>query len=279
VPTFAIRDIGVGAANVALTVTSGRAPTADGEAAIGPASARDLHLGVGDSLHIGAAPNDIRIVGMALFPDEVHTSFDEGLWVVPSQLDAALPPSPDVSGFTGDRYVALHFPNGTDVAATIDQMSTDLGDAAFVSAASVPLELTNLRNVRTLPLLLAVFLAVLAIAAVSHVLVTTTRRRSHDFAVLRAIGMNRRGTRTVLNAQGTAIGAVGLLVGVPVGLVVGRVGWRYVAERVPLEEVPPFALLAVVLVVPLTVVIVNALAVWPGRRVARLRPGELLRTE
>jgi hypothetical protein len=59
----------------------------------------------------------------------------------------------------------------------------------------------------------------------------------------------------------------------------GRTGWHYVADRVPLADVPPFAVLAVVLAVPVTVVVVNVLAVWPGRHVARLRPAELLRAE
>jgi hypothetical protein len=36
---------------------------------------------------------------------------------------------------------------------------------------------------------------------------------------------------------------------------------------------------AVVLVVPVTVFVVNALAVWPGRHVARVRPAELLHVE
>jgi hypothetical protein len=31
--------------------------------------------------------------------------------------------------------------------------------------------------------------------------------------------------------------------------------------------------------VPVTVVVVNALAVWPGRHVARLHPAEVLRAE
>jgi ABC-type lipoprotein release transport system permease subunit len=83
----------------------------------------------------------------------------------------------------------------------------------------------------------------------------------------------------VLNAQGTAIGIVGLVLGVPLGVALGRIGWRLVSDQVPLANVPPFAFLVVVLIVPATVLLTNALAVWPGRRVARLRPAEVLRTE
>jgi ABC-type lipoprotein release transport system permease subunit len=140
-------------------------------------------------------------------------------------------------------------------------------------------EVANLRNVRTLPLLLAGFLALLAVGALSHVLLTSARRRRRDFAILRALGLDRRRTRLILNSQATVIGLVGLVVGVPVGVVLGRVLWRLVTDRVPLANVAPFAVIGVVLIVPITVLVANALALWPGQRVARLHPAEILRDE
>ena len=281
VPTFAVRPAAAGLGRpLALTVTSGRAPAVDGEAAIGPETARDLKAGVGDTVVVGERRQSVRIVGEALFPSDVHAEFDEGLWVTPGTLDTAMPPLTPAEQFAGGRRVVVRFPEGTDTEVATAQMRETLGSAVQdVSPAEVPPDLTNLRNVRVLPVLLSGFLAVLAIAAVSHVLVTSSRRRRHDFAVLRAIGLSRRGTRLVLNSQGTAIGVVGLLLGVPLGLAAGRTGWHWVAERVPLEDVAPLALLAVLVLVPLTVLVVNALAVWPGRHVGRLQPAEVLRAE
>jgi len=234
---------------------------------------------IGDTVTVGEPAATVRITGVALFPSDVHAEFDEGLWLTPSALDAIAPPPPSVDGFTGDRALALRFPKGTDIAGTIASMGSAVGDAASVSRSEAPVELENLRNVRTLPVVLAVFLALLALAAVSHVLMTSSRRRQRDFAILRAVGFNRRGTRLVLNAQGTAIAVVGIVLGVPLGLAIGRTGWRYVADQVPLEDVPPFAVLAVVLVIPLTLLVVNALALWPGRAVARMSPAQPLRAE
>jgi ABC-type lipoprotein release transport system permease subunit len=148
-----------------------------------------------------------------------------------------------------------------------------------VTPAEVPVELDNLRNIGRLPVLVAAVLGLLAIAALSHVLMTASRRARHEFAILRALGLPRGSTRLVLNAQGTVIGLVGVLVGVPIGIVLGRTGWRLIAERVPLAEVPPFAALAVLVVVPAALVIANALAVLPGRRVSRLRPAEVLHAQ
>jgi ABC-type lipoprotein release transport system permease subunit len=48
---------------------------------------------------------------------------------------------------------------------------------------------------------------------------------------------------------------------------------------VPLKAVPPFAALAVLLLVPAALLVANAVAVWPGRRVAHLRPAQVLRSE
>ena len=59
----------------------------------------------------------------------------------------------------------------------------------------------------------------------------------------------------------------------------GRLGWRLVTERVPLDFVSPLALAALVVLPPLAMALVNLLAIWPGRRAARLRPAEVLRAE
>jgi ABC-type antimicrobial peptide transport system permease subunit len=143
----------------------------------------------------------------------------------------------------------------------------------------VPFELANLSNVRTLPQVLAIFLGLIAVAALGSVLLSCARRRRQEFAVLRAIGMTRRNIRTVLNAQGTAIALFGLLLGIPLGLTVGRLGWRAIADQVPVSEIAPLVLAAALLLVPITVVVANVLALWPGRMTLAHVPAEELRTE
>ena len=65
----------------------------------------------------------------------------------------------------------------------------------------------------------------------------------------------------------------------PLGIVVGRAAWRWLADDFPIAYVPPTAALAVVLVVPLAIVVANALAAGPARAAAAVRPAEALRTE
>ena len=97
--------------------------------------------------------------------------------------------------------------------------------------------------------------------------------------MLRALGISGRGVRLILFAQGSAVAATGILLGVPLGLAVGRTGWQAVADQVPLRYVSPFELLAVAAVVPVAIAAANVLAIWPGRRAAKLQPSEVLRSE
>jgi hypothetical protein len=279
VPTYSLRGVSGGrAAPIALTVTKGRAPTARGEVAIGPQSAKEVGVHVGDLVRVGRSPTRLRIVGQALFPSDVHAEFDQGLWILPDDYVASVPPF-DPEQPT-ERGVAVRFREEVPAGRAIGVLTKDLGNSATgVSPPAVPSELTNLRNVRTLPVVLAVFLAFLALAAMLHVLATSARVRSRDFAILRAMGLTRRGTRAVLNSQGTAIAAVGLLVGIPLGIVAGRAAWSLVAHRVPLEDVSPFAAVAMALLIPGVALVANVVALLPGRRVARLRPAQLLRAE
>jgi ABC-type lipoprotein release transport system permease subunit len=137
----------------------------------------------------------------------------------------------------------------------------------------------ELRQVQQLPVFLAAFLALLALGAVGHALATAVRRRRHDVAVLRAMGLTRRQCRGLVVTQATLLASIGLLIGVPLGMALGRTVWRYVADTTPLLYVPPVAWWALVLIAPVALLAANLLAVRPGRRAASMRIGQVLRVE
>ena len=280
-PVFSVRPIaGASTTPITFTLISGRSPRGRGEAAIGPATAKDLDVGIGDTVSVGASHTRVRIVGEALFPSDVHSEFDEGLWLAPRQFDAVVPEIGPAGSITGGRLVAVRFAPGISSNTGIEHLQGELGPLATdIEPQDEPDELTNLHNVHTLPEVLAAFLGLIAIAALGSVLLSCARRRSHEFAVLRAVGMTRGNIRTVLNSQGTAIGLFGLVIGIPLGIAVGRLGWRAIAERVPLSEIPPFALVAALLLIPATIIAANVLALWPGRVALSHRPAEELRAE
>jgi hypothetical protein len=280
VPTFTVRPPPRSESSIGLVTIDGRSPQMPDEAVIGPATARLLHVGIGDRVVVGRSAARVRIVGTALFPSEVHATFDEGIWLAPTTYNAATP-APDANGdIPIEALVVVRFRDGVDPKPATPRLGKALGGGVgAVETVDVPPELSNLRNVRRLPTLLAGFLALLAVAALGHVLGTSVRRRRHEFAVLRALGVTRRGVRLILSAQGSAIGLAGILLGIPLGLAVGRVGWHAVADQVPLRYVSPFGVLAVAAVVPVAIAVANLLAIWPGRRASRLQPAEVLRAE
>jgi len=259
---------------------SGRAPLDANEGAIGPATARELHVHVGDTIRVGTARTRLRVVGEALFPSDVHAGFDQGLWLTPAGF-VANTPKPSVQKQIGpERGVAVRFVTGVNRDAATEKLTSTLGDTVGgVGPADVPVELVNLRNVRTLPVVLAVFLALLAIAAAAHGLMTSARARGREFAILRSLGLTRRGMRSVLNSQATTIAVVGLLIGVPLGVILGRSAWAMVTGRVPLENVPPTPAIGVAILLPCVVLLAVVIALLPSRRVVRLQPGQVLRTE
>jgi ABC-type lipoprotein release transport system permease subunit len=265
--------------SVELETTKGNAPRADDEAAIGPQTARVLGVKIGDTITVGSLAHRVRLVGEALFPSDVHASFDEGIWLTPRTF-ATIDPASKAAELNRTVVVAVRFANGANKTSAFAGLTRAQGDAvATIAPPDVPLELTNLRNVRILPRLLMAFLALLAAAAVAHVLATSVRRRRRDFAMLRALGMTRRSTRSIINLQGTAIAIAGLVVGIPAGMIVGQSGWHLIADRVPLRFVHPVALLAIIVVVPAALAVVNLLALAPGRRASHLNPAEVLHTE
>jgi ABC-type lipoprotein release transport system permease subunit len=264
---------------LAFVVTEGRLPHADGEMTIGPASARSLGVGVGDTVEltgtIGTAT--VTVVGMGLMPQLAHNFYTDGGLVTANSYDGL---------FDGFRFRAgfVELAPGVDSVAVMPELqeaAADVpgGDFVAVGPAAEPSPVVELKQIRVFPVVLAGFLALLALGAVGHALATAVRRRRHDVAVLRALGLTRTQSRWVVVSQATVLAVVGLLVGVPLGVALGRIVWRYVAETTPLLYVPPVALLALLVVVPVALIGANALAAWPGHRAASLRVTHVLRAE
>jgi len=109
--------------------------------------------------------------------------------------------------------------------------------------------------------------------------VTTVRRRRPDLAILRSLGFTGLDARVAIAWQSTLLAMAGVIVGVPLGIIVGRLMWKQLAESFPVVYVPPLTLVAVLLVVPIAIVVANALAAGPAHAATRIRPAKVLRTE
>lgn len=269
----------VGRKPLRVVLTDGRLPYGAGEVALAASSARELGVGVGSTVRFAGNRGTARltVVGVGFVPAGSHNAYDEGGWLTPAGYDRM---------FRGFKFhvaqVALR--HGADTEAVVERLQKSTaaatgGPPAPLQPVVPPTQVAELQDVRVLPIVLGAFLVLLAVGAVGHALATAVRRRRYEMAVLRALGMTRRQSRLVVVTQATVLAVVGLVFGVPLGLALGRTLWRVVAENTPLYYVPPLALLALVLAVPVALVVANVLAALPGHRAARLRIGHILRAE
>jgi hypothetical protein len=282
-----------------VVVTGGRLPERADEIALAPKSARAMGAGVGDSVTLTGTRGTagFTVTGLAFVPGMSHNDYATGAWTTPNGYDELFTAG-EVTDFKYHAaLVALH--DGADPQATATRIAEQTAPAVQAAAAGFgldpaeiatlsgveltppwpPIQIAELQQVRTLPVFLAGFLAVLAVGAVGHALATAVRRRRHDVAVLRALGLTRWQCRGVVVTQASVLALVGLAAGIPLGVALGRTLWRYVSDATPLFYVAPVALLTLLLVVPLALLIANLLAAWPGQRAATLRVGQVLRAE
>ncbi|HEY3717391.1 MAG TPA: FtsX-like permease family protein [Jatrophihabitantaceae bacterium] len=265
---------------IEAVLTQGRLPQSANEVVLAPQSVSRLHTGVGRQVTLTGdrSAAALTVTGVGFVPEGPHNGYAEGGWITSAGFDAL---------FTGFKYhlglVAVR--HGADAAAVGDALAKAV-TRAIPQAKGItfdrpdPLtEVALLRQVRVLPVVLGFFLALLAVGAVGHALATAVRRRSHDLAVLRALGMTRGQCRWVIVTQASVLAVIGLIFGVPLGLALGRSVWRVAADYTPLYYVAPVALWALLLVAPAALVVSNLLAAWPGRRAGRLRIANILRSE
>lgn len=270
VPGWSVQQV---KGDMRFVVVDGRAPRGPAEIAFGPATLDFLGLRVGDSVRVGPDRAPMAVVGKAFLPWSPHSTYTDGAWIDASALGVV---RGTVSNNEGFDFMLMNVAPGADrqeLVATSGAEGLEIGPP--VSSPDV----IALGKLRTLPLVLGVFLALLAVATLAHALVTTVNRRRGELAVLRALGFGRRQSRLAIAWQATLLAAIGVVVGVPLGIAFGRAVWRSLAESFPLVYSPPIALAATLFVIPVALVVANLLAAGPGRRAARIQPAAVLRSE
>jgi putative ABC transport system permease protein len=135
-------------------------------------------------------------------------------------------------------------------------------------------QLNRLLGLVTALLLVAVFIA---FAGITSTLALSVFERTREIGLLRAVGMSRRQTRSMVRWEAVIIAFIGALVGVVVGVFYGWAFVRALADEGITELVIPAGQLFVLLVTAGLAGIVAA--VPPARRAARLNVLEAIATE
>ena len=168
--------------------------------------------------------------------------------------------------------------SSADVQSSIDT-ATGVPRAFVVDSPPVPSDVASLDRIRATPLLLAALLGLLAAASVGHGLIVAVRRRQHDLAVVRTMGLTPAQTSRTVAWNATTVAVFAAAVGIPIGLILGRIAWGAVTRQIGIVNRPATPILAVLLALPLAILLTNLAALIPGLRAARLRPATILRTE
>jgi hypothetical protein len=266
-------------------VVEGRAPVRPGEVLLGTVTLRKLGARVGDEVPatitgISPSPRPLRVVGRGVLPSTTEIGrLGEGALLRPEALQDLVPAElfagedPD-EGFDS---AAIRFAPGADRDAVLEDLQR-LGEVDF-GGPEKPSDLVNFGRIERLPSILGGLLAALAAAVLAYLLATSVSRRRRDLAVLKALGLRPRQVRAVVVWEATAVAVVTLVLGVPLGLAGGRWGWDLFASQLGVLSRPEVPALALLLLVPATLVVANVAAALPARAAARLRAAEVLRAE
>ena len=130
-----------------------------------------------------------------------------------------------------------------------------------------------------MPAILAGGLAAGAVAALGLTLVASVRRRRRDFALLKTLGFTRRQLAGAVAWQASVIAVIGLVIGVPLGIAVGRWLWLAFAHELSAVPDPVIPVASVTLATVGALILANLVAALPGRRAARTPAAEVLRAE
>jgi FtsX-like permease family len=265
----------------------GRAPRAVDEIALGRETRHQLHVSTGDVVHaLGQRGTfDLRVVGTAVFSGmSEDPSLAEGGVLTYDGLDRLVRPPDAPEGTTleeeGNASYVVTFAPDVDKRAAVDRLNAALNPKGYgVDLPHTPAELRRLRDVRALPAALAVFVGLLGVIAVGYAFVTAVQRRRGDLAMHKALGMTRRGVRTIVLTQATTTVLVGIAIGIPLGLLVARLVWRIQSDNLGAKfvVVAPFLVLALVCLAAIAAA--NLCSLLPARRAVRTGPATIFRTE
>lgn len=301
-------------AAVSPPLLSGHEVDGANQIVLGAATMAELHKHLGDTVMASyGAPQDapvyvrptpLVIVGTATLPAvgpqlTLHTSMGTGAiidqGIEPATMKKFLYRQQPYPTLNGPKIVFVRLRRGVSTVAGEASLRkiVEVGDKAFAAVPNgvaigdslellgvqYPAEIENYRSIGATPAVLALTLAAGAMVALGLTLSASVRRRRRDLALLRALGFTSRQLRAVVAWQASVSGTVGVVVGVPVGILLGRWLWTLFARYIDAVPEPTIPVLSIVIVALVTLVLVNAVAAVPGQSAARTSTARVLRGE
>jgi hypothetical protein len=297
---------------VAPPILTGHGLRASHQIVLGAATMALLHKQIGDTVLFSSgspangaeyiAPTKLTIVGTATLPAvgyssfvSQHTSMGTGaivaLGLEPAAfVKATTSPDPNLNGpeevfvrLKPDVTVAQGKANLRRIVTVANGIfahdKNATGNGVSLLGVVRPVQIVDYRSVGATPELLAGGLALGAVVALGLTLSASVRRRRRDLALLKSFGFTQRQLVATIAWQATVDAVVGILFGIPIGIVAGRELWTLFAQNINAVSDPTVPVLAVAAVGIGTLVFTNLAAIFPGRSAARTSTALVLRAE
>jgi hypothetical protein len=278
-------------AAVGPAVLSGHGVAAADQVVLGPLTLSSLHKRVGDTVTVdaGRGASRLQVVGTAAFPavgtSGLHMEMASG-GAVPTDVLTVADRNPFNDPVPGPNLALVRLRSGVNQGAALARLNA-IGTATSntanfgvaVTPVQRPAEIVNYRSMGSTPAVLDAGLAAGAAVALGLTLLASVRRRRHDLALLKALGFTRRQLAAAVAWQSTIAVAIGVVVGVPLGIAAGRWLWDAFARDIHVVPSPSVPAVTVTLAAVAALLLANVVAALPGRRAARTPVALVLRSE
>lgn len=285
---------GAPGAAVGPPILSGHTLEAANQIVLGAGTLAELHKRVGDTVEASygtlSSQVTLRIVGTATMPAVgpglgLHLSMGTGALVSELLIPAAV--RRPTSGPVGPNAIFVRLRPGVNASSALGSLqrvdnaldSDPNASPMSLLSAQRPADIVNYRSMGRTPALLGAALALGTMVALGLTLFASVRRRRRDLALLKTLGFTGRQLAAVVAWQSSIAVLIGTVVGIPVGVAIGRVLWDAFAHEIGAVPAPATPGISIVLIGLGALVLANVVAAVPGRIASRTPTALVLSAE
>ncbi len=272
-----------------FSTVEGRLPRQSDEIGLGASTMRQVHAHIGSVIPVsvttpsgGKRTVPLRVVGAVPLPVlSGYAGLGNGaLLTLPGYEAAVCPPGPGqaacqraASGQSLEAILASVVPGAHGQQAVTHFLDTDPSMAVL---PVTPTSLVNFGEAVDFPLIFGAIVAIFGAGTLIHLLVVSVSRRRRETGLLKVLSFVNSQVVWAVSWQATTLALVGIIVGIPLGLIAGRAIWDLFASHLGVvpQTVVPVRLVGVLAVT--VVVVANLLAVGPAVAATKARAGRLL---
>ncbi len=296
-PAISINKVVVGAiagrairGPLLVSTVAGHPPQRNGEVGLGATTMRRVGARLGSFVHVtlpsaaGARRTvPFRVVAQMSFPVLGNAvSLGTGaMFTLAGYKDAACPQGPNRAAC---QQRVAESSNGGTLASVVPgpkgQAAINHYFDSYRSVTALPIAPTSLINFGeavNFPLIFGAILALFGAATLFHLLVVSASQRRREVGLLKVLGFVNRQVVSTVAWQAMTLALVGIAIGVPLGIVVGRTLWHAFANNLGAVPVSVLPIWLVAVLVAGVLVGANLIAVAPAMVAKRSKPRDLSR--